>query len=109
MIVPFPTVLIDLSAEEFSSDERLANPALSVSAVGLCGAGNNLLSHAIGGGVSPSRCVAVNTDRGQLSRSLARDKVFLDQTAGETATRSVTRRGEQRRFPAAAHRPTAST
>src|SRR5207249_7833593 len=109
MIVPFPTVLIDLSAEEISSDERLANPALRVSVVGVGGAGNNLLSHAIGGGVSPSRCVAVNTDRGQLSRSLARNKVFLDQAACQTATRLVTRRDDQRTFLSAAHRVTTYT
>src|SRR5216684_2360833 len=108
MIVPFPTVLIDLSAEEISSDERLANPTLRVSVVGVGGAGNNLLSHAIGGGVSPSRCVAVNTDRGQLSRSLARNKVFLE-TTGQTTSEFVTRRDDQRTFQSAAHRVTTYT
>src|SRR2546427_10871409 len=98
-----------LSAEEISSDERLANPALRVSVVGVGGAGNNLLSHAIGGGVSPSRCVAVNTDRGQLSRSLARNKVFLDQAAGQTGTKLVTRRDGQRTCQSAAHRGTSYT
>src|SRR5437660_8021661 len=106
MIVPFPTVLIDLSAEEFSSDERLASPALRVSVVGIGGAGNNLLSHAIGGGVSPSRCVAVNTDRGQLSRSLARNKVFLDQAVSSIGAKVVTKRDDQRAFQSAAHRVT---
>src|SRR5207245_9603219 len=96
MIGPLPTVLIDLSAEEISTNERLANPILRVSVVGVGGAGNNLLSHAIGGGVSPSRCVAVNTDRGQLSRSLARNKIFLDQAASSTDAKGVTRRDDQR-------------
>jgi len=98
-----------LSAEEISSAERLANPILRVSVVGVGGAGNNLLSHAIGGGVSPSRCVAVNTDRGQLSRSLARNKIFLDQTVSPTAAKVVTRREEQRTFQSAAHRVTSYT
>ena len=98
-----------MSAEEISSDERLANPGQRVSVVGVGGAGNNLLSHAIGGGVSPSRCVAVNTDRGQLSRSLARNKIFLDQTVSPTATEVVTRKNEQRTFQSAAHRVTTYT
>jgi cell division protein FtsZ len=98
-----------LSAEEISSDERLVNPIVRVSVVGVGGAGNNLLSHAIGGGVSPSRCVAVNTDRGQLSRSLARNKVFLDQTVGSRAQRVVTRQDDQRTFQSAAHRVTTYT
>ena len=98
-----------MSAEEISSDERLANPTLRVSVVGVGGAGNNLLSHAIGGGVSPSRCVAVNTDRGQLSRSLARNKVYLDDTVTATAAKVVTRRDDQRTFQSAAHRVTSYT
>src|SRR5207245_8977976 len=101
MIVPFPSVLIDLSAEEISTNERLANPILRVSVGGVGGAGNNLLSHAIGGGGSPSRCVAVNTDRGQLSRSLARNKSFLDQTVSPTAAKDVTRREGQRTLQSA--------
>src|SRR2546425_13304986 len=96
MIVPFPTVLIDLSAEEISTNERLANPILRVSVVGVGGAGNNLLSHAIGGGVSPSRWAAVNTDKGQLSRSLARNKIFLGQRVSPTAPKVVTRRDAKR-------------
>ena len=97
-----------LSAEEISSDERLTNPILRVSVVGVGGAGNNLLSHAIGGGVSPSRCVAVNTDRGQLSRSPARNKVFLEDSAGPTSTVLVSR-DDQRIFQSAAHRVTSYT
>src|SRR2546426_9647136 len=98
-----------LSAEEISSDERLANPALRVSVVGVGGAGNNLLSHAIGGGVSPSRCVAVNKERGQLSRSLARNKGFLDQAAGQTGKKLVTRGDGQRHFQSAPPRVTSNT
>lgn len=98
-----------MSTEEISSDERLASPALRVSVVGIGGAGNNLLSHAIGGGVSPSRCVAVNTDRGQLSRSLARNKVFLDQAVSSIGAKVVTKRDDQRAFQSAAHRVTSYT
>ena len=58
---------------------------LRVSIVGIGGAGNNLLSHAINRGISPCDCVAVNTDRGQLSRSLAQNKILvLDEEAENT-------------------------
>lgn len=97
-----------LSIEEISSDERPVNPSVRVSVVGVGGAGNNLLSHAIGGGVSPSRCVAVNTDRAQLSRSQARNKVFLEQSANST-TSALTKREDQRTFQSAAHRVTSYT
>ena len=97
-----------MSAEEISSDERLANPILRVSVVGVGGAGNNLLSHAIGGGVSPSRCVAVNTDRAQLSRSQARNKIFLEQSANST-TNVLTKKEDQKTFQSAAHRVTSYT
>ncbi len=76
-----------------------------VSVVGVGGAGNNLLSHAIGGGVSPSRCVAVNTDRSQLSRSLARNKVFLEQPVNGVST-VLSKREDQKTFQTAAHRVT---
>lgn len=59
------------------STESMPSPGLRVSIVGVGGAGNNLLSHAIGEGISPSDCVAVNTDRSQLSKSLAQNKVLL--------------------------------
>jgi cell division protein FtsZ len=98
-----------LSAEEISSDERLASPTVRVSVVGVGGAGNNLLSHAIGGGVSPSRCVAVNTDRVQLSRSPARNKVFLDGAVNSTAAKVVASRDNQRTLQSAAHRVTSYT
>lgn len=76
--------------------------------VGVGGAGNNLLGQAIGGGVSPSHCVAVNTDKVQLARSQARNKVFLEQQANSTTT-LLTRREDQKTFQAAAHRVTSYT
>ncbi len=48
-----------------------------VSVVGVGGAGTSILTRAIGVGVSPRRCVAVNKDRLQLSRSPATNKVLL--------------------------------
>ena len=108
MVVPFQVYRSILSAEEISSDERLVNPILRVSVVGVGGAGNNLLSHAIGGGVSPSRCVAVNTDRGQLSRSLARNKVFVEDSVAAVSAIEVSR-NERRAFQSAAHRVTSYT
>ncbi len=68
-----------------------------------------MLSHAIGGGVSPSRCVAVNTDRGQLSRSPARNKVFLADSVGSTSSNVVVGRDDQKVFQSAAHRVTSYT
>lgn len=67
-----------MSSEEASSS-RIAGEGPRVSIVGIGGAGTNLLGHAIEVGISPTDCVAVNTDKGQLSRSLARNKVLLDQ------------------------------
>ncbi len=49
-----------------------------VAVVGIGGAGNNLLARAIGDGVSPIRCVAVNTDGAQLSDSPAKNKVLMN-------------------------------
>ena len=54
-----------------------------VAIVGIGGAGNNLLSHAMTGGLDPESCVAVNTDRNQLSGSRAENKVFLSSDEGE--------------------------
>jgi cell division protein FtsZ len=65
-----------LSEEELISPRPFASARVSI--VGVGGAGNNLLNHAIDAGASPSNCVAVNTDRGQLSRSPADNKVLLD-------------------------------
>ena len=54
-----------------------------VSIVGIGGAGNNLLSRAMTRGIDPENCVAVNTDRNQLSGSRAENKVFLSSDEGE--------------------------
>src|SRR5439155_8130158 len=62
--------------------------------VGVGGAGNNLLSQAIDGGISPRNCVAVNTDRGQLSESRAQNKVLLADAA-ETNSPLTRPRGGQ--------------
>lgn len=75
MVVPWCRATL-MSAEELLPT-RAVSPDLRVSVVGVGGAGNNLLSHAIGSGLSPNHCVAVNTDRSQLSKSLARNKVLL--------------------------------
>ena len=48
-----------------------------VAVVGIGGAGNNLLRQAITGGMSSKNCVAVNTDKNQLSQSPAENKVLL--------------------------------
>ena len=44
-----------------------------------------MISHAIGGGINPGDCVAVNTDSVQLSKSMAQNKVLL----GEMLERNV--------------------
>ena len=62
--------------------------------VGIGGAGNNLLSQAIDGGCSPRNCVAVNTDRGQLSESRAQNKVLLADSP-ETSSQLSRQRGAQ--------------
>ena len=97
-----------MSTEEISNNERPVSSNIRVSVVGVGGAGNNLLTHAIGGGVSPSRCVAVNTDRAQLSRSQARNKVFLEQSANST-TSVLIKKEDQKTFQSAAHRVTSYT
>ena len=97
-----------MSTEEISSDDKSLSASVRVSVVGVGGAGNNLLSHAIGGGVSPSRCVAVNTDKAQLSRSQARNKVFLEQFATSNNS-TLTKKGDQKTFQSAAHRVTSYT
>jgi cell division protein FtsZ len=68
-----------MSVEELT--EKKESSGLRVSILGVGGAGNNLLSHAISGGVSPRQCVAVNTDRNQLSTSRAKNKVLLTETS----------------------------
>ena len=67
-----------MSAEELTTEK--VSSGLRVSIVGIGGAGNNLLSGAISGGISPRNCVAVNTDRYQLSASQARNKVLVEET-----------------------------
>ncbi len=67
-----------MSAEEVSS-RRISPEAPRVSIVGIGGAGTNLLGHAIEVGISPNHCIAVNTDKAQLSRSPAKNKVLLDE------------------------------
>lgn len=62
-----------------SSSSRRTHVAI----VGIGGAGNNLLSHAMTRGIDPENCVAVNTDRSQLSESRAENKVFLNSNEGE--------------------------
>src|SRR3989442_5744749 len=59
------------------SHQPISSHGSQVAIVGVGGAGNNLLSQAIDGGISPRNCVAVNTDRSQLSESRAQNKVFL--------------------------------
>ena len=65
-----------MSTEETLTEHRLSN-GLQVTIVGVGGAGNNFLSRAIDGGVSPKNCVAVNTDRARLSHSQAQNRVLL--------------------------------
>ncbi len=76
---------------------RTFPPAPRVSVVGVGGAGNNLLTRAIGGGISPSYCIAVNTDKTQLSRSPADNKVLLDGESAQNA-RSPPQDFESRRI-----------
>ena len=69
-----------LSEEELSHIRSDQNPSPRISIVGIGGAGNKLLGNVIGnGGIGPEQCVAVNTDKGQLSRSLASNKVLLGE------------------------------
>jgi cell division protein FtsZ len=76
---------VTLSSEEVVSHPPLSSHGSQVAIVGIGGAGNNLLSQAIDGGISPRNCVAVNTDRGQLSESRAQNKVLLaDSTAANS-------------------------
>lgn len=65
------------------STEELALPRTPtlgsrIFVVGIGGAGNNMLERAIGSGISPIRCVAVDTDGAQLSGSPATNKVLMD-------------------------------
>src|SRR2546422_10160208 len=71
---------LTLSEEELISPRGLSGPRVSI--VGVGGAGNHLLNQAIDAGASPSNCVAVNTDRSQLSKSPADNNVLRDGRAG---------------------------
>jgi cell division protein FtsZ len=76
-----------LSVEEVTAERP--SRVLQVAIVGVGGAGNSLLSQAINQGVSPKNCVAVNTDRSQLSESQAQNKVLLSESAGNNRIRSA--------------------
>ena len=66
-----------MSTEELSL-ARAPTLGHRISVVGIGGAGNNMLERAIGGGVSPIRCVAVDSDGAQLSGSPASNKVLMN-------------------------------
>lgn len=76
-------VAIDVMATEEVAITSSSSRRTHVSIVGIGGAGNNLLSHAMTKGVDPEDCIAVNTDRSQLSGSRAENKVFLSSDAKE--------------------------
>src|SRR3989442_13156623 len=86
--------LLTLSTEEIVTHQPLSSHPSQVAIVGIGGAGNNLLSQAIDGGCSPRNCVAVNTDRGQLSESRAQNKVLLADSP-ETSSQLSRQRGAQ--------------
>ena len=87
---------VTLSVEEIVSHQPLPSHPSQVAIVGVGGAGNNLLSQAIDGGISPRNCVAVNTDRGQLSESRAQNKVLLAESTDSDSmmTRQRDRQGQ---------------
>src|SRR2546422_5080304 len=69
-----------LSEEELSHIRSDQNPSPRISIVGIGGAGNKLLGNVIGnGGIGPEQCVAVNTDKAPMSRSVASNKVLLGE------------------------------
>jgi len=78
-----------MSTEEVSVRDQASRDS-HFSLVGVGGAGNNLLSHAITRGINPEDCIAVSTDRGQLSESLAVNKVLLsDERDGQWSRKSI--------------------
>src|SRR2546425_1455701 len=83
-----------LSTEEIVTHQPISSHGSQVAIVGVGGAGNNLLSQAIDGGISPRNCVAVNTDRSQLSESRAQNKVLLADSS-ETNSQLSRQRGAQ--------------
>lgn len=80
--------MLALSVEEMTRRESHSS---QVAVVAVGGAGNNLLSHAITKGLSPKNCVAVNTDRRQLSASIARSKVLFSESSEERRLSDATR------------------
>src|SRR2546428_1351598 len=85
---------LTLSTEEIVTHQPISSHGSQVAIVGVGGAGNNLLSQAIDGGISPRNCVAVNTDRSQLSESRAQNKVLLADSS-ETNSQLSRQRGAQ--------------
>jgi len=92
-----------LSTEELVST-RAVSPSPRVSIVGVGGAGNNLLSRAIVGGISPDDCIAVNTDKSQLSRSAAINKILLDGESVEGSDATPQNSSSRRMLQLSAHR-----
>ena len=86
---------VTLSTEEIIHQPVPIHPS-QVAIVGIGGAGNNLLSQAIDGGISPRNCVAVNTDRGQLSESRAQNKVLLAESTDPNSPLTGQRSGQGR-------------
>jgi cell division protein FtsZ len=80
-----------------------------VAIVGVGGAGNNMLTRAIGGGVSPDHCIAVNNDRSELSRSPAINKVLLDGGRLESDEAGLQQVDHRRMSQLSAHRVTPFT
>ena len=81
-----------LSEEELSRSRHDPGVGPRISIVGIGGAGNKLLGSVIdAGGAVAGQCIAINTDRVQLARSLAQNKVLLgeDIASGRGAMGSV--------------------
>src|SRR3989441_1669767 len=93
---------LTLSEEELISPRGLSGPRVSI--VGVGGAGNHLLNQAIDAGASPSNCVAVNTDRSQLSKSSADNKVLLDGRSGSDQSSGLPTLDYRRARQLTAHR-----
>ena len=87
-----------MSVEETTTGTESSR--LQVAIVGVGCAGNNFLSHAITGGVSPDNCVAVGRSLNQISESQARNKVLL----AETGAGSQTSQGRPNAVQTLAHR-----
>ena len=99
---------VPLSEEELVKT-RMNSGMPMVAIVGVGGAGNNLLTKAIGGGISPDHCIAVNNDRSELSRSPAINKVLLDGGRLENGEAGLQQVNHQRMSQLSAHRVTPFT